>query len=229
MTPDLVTAWIHPKIPLHYASKVFAGLVGVARTGAIRLRFRAGLPPWMTAPPDDMVGSMYLTVAPRDEPPVSVAIDLQDQGHLINLPALSACDHYLKRGYDPTAAPSVPPDLWAKVSPLGLIYPCRDWRTGVAFLPAWTTIHLGRAVRSFSFGRFFRKVKSDLRTYLTLPTARSFERTPESPAEPVVLFQTRVWEPEEGADQNELDEVNASRAALVRGLREAFGPRFRGG
>ena len=43
----------------------------------------------------------------------------------------------------------------------------------------------------------------------------------------MILFQTRVWEPEQTSEN--LEQVNDERAVLVRLLRKTFGPRFRGG
>ena len=66
-----------------------------------------------------------------------------------------------------------------------------------------------------------------LRGFLVQPDYRLFEQAPETAVEPLVLFQTRLWEPEESSE--DLQRINEERADLIRALRKALGPRFRGG
>jgi hypothetical protein len=66
-----------------------------------------------------------------------------------------------------------------------------------------------------------------LREFLFLPDYRIFEQGPDVRVEPLVLFQTRVWEPEESSE--DLAKINEERVAMIRMMRKAFGQRFRGG
>jgi len=60
-----------------------------------------------------------------------------------------------------------------------------------------------------------------------------FEDVPRHRRDPLVLFQTRTWDPAEVAANDawkiEREQMNEMRAACVRMLRKEFGDRFRGG
>jgi hypothetical protein len=61
---------------------------------------------------------------------------------------------------------------------------------------------------------------------------RRFEIPPAPDRDPVVLFMTRAWDPDDASDPRVRDDwaaLNESRAAYVRALREEFGSRFYGG
>ena len=64
--------------------------------------------------------------------------------------------------------------------------------------------------------------------FILSPAADAFEKVPEEPAEPVVLLQTRVWEPGE-MDPAHTQRINEERAVLVRLLRSEFRDHFVGG
>lgn len=52
---------------------------------------------------------------------------------------------------------------------------------------------------------------------------------PTEPAEPLVLFQTRLFDPMKQVKTNEVAALNQSRINIVRALRAAFGKNFIGG
>ncbi len=51
-----------------------------------------------------------------------------------------------------------------------------------------------------------------LRQFLVQPDYRLFEQPPDAAVEPLVLFQTRVWEPEESSE--DLQRINEERPAI---------------
>jgi hypothetical protein len=61
-----------------------------------------------------------------------------------------------------------------------------------------------------------------------IPRARHFEHPPDAMTERIV-FQSRVWPPEETPREPRVAALNEERAALVRALRRHFGARFIGG
>jgi hypothetical protein len=67
----------------------------------------------------------------------------------------------------------------------------------------------------------------DARQLFALPSPSAFEHLPSEPAEALILFQTRLWEP--NATDSDAEQINEERVELVRMLRSAFGVRFVGG
>ena len=67
-----------------------------------------------------------------------------------------------------------------------------------------------------------------LRQFLVQPDYRLFEQPPDTAVEPLVLFQTRVWEPEESPE--DLQRINEECAGLILRPAEGVGACvFRGG
>lgn len=141
------------------------------------------------------------------------AIDLHDSSGHYCPASLSACDVYVKRSYTPD---QVPPYAQIPVIPFGLSYACRSIRSVMA-LGRLLTMQ-PNLVRTLSF-----------HNYLHLPRPQEYEYAPDRPADPVVLFQTRVWPEDQLGEGDTLENVNGARVALVRELRRAFGKRFVGG
>lgn len=106
---------------------------------------------------------------------MSAAIDLFDSPKEYYLPALEACDLYLKRSYAPDF---IPAGFSRKVAPFGLNYSCR---TAAAL---WTVLSL-TARRSLA--------PESLRPFLRSPSPSDFEVPASEPRDLRVLFQTRVW------------------------------------
>ena len=73
-----------------------------------------------------------------------------------------------------------------------------------------------------------KKEAEQYKPFILSPPAAAFERVPDEPAEPVILLQTRVWEPG-GIDPAHTERINEEREVLVRQLRNRFGDQFVGG
>jgi hypothetical protein len=146
-----------------------------------------------------------------------LAFDVRDQSFSVCLETLEHADIYFKRSYyEPDLAP-IPQVLRRKIRPMGLNYPMKT--RGSAALVA-------RMVLRRPFSAY--KLRASLRRFVVLADAESFERSPETKADPVVFFQTRVWSSSEVIG-DDVAAVNESRVATVRLLRKRFGDRFRGG
>jgi hypothetical protein len=61
-----------------------------------------------------------------------------------------------------------------------------------------------------------------------LPRIADFERAPTDALEPTIVFQSRVWEPDEAAP-GESEAINETRVGVIRALKATLGDRFRGG
>jgi hypothetical protein len=222
-----VQIFIDPCQELSFLSKVYTGLCGLERQGRasvtfVRDRARASNPE---------VAVLEVTATSKGHlcRQAQVAVDVHDRSDKHDRDLLAGCDVYLKRSYYPPHLSSLPPPLRQKVAPFGLNYPVRDYSVTRRVLWALGLRYAGRLLGSALVARDrFREEFGGLKSFLTSPSAGEFELAPEEPLQPVVLFQTRVWEPGESRSDN-LVEVNEGRATLVRLLRRAFGDRFWGG
>jgi hypothetical protein len=208
-------------------SAALAGLCELARSGEIRLALR---------PSDERAAhtwdplTLWLELSdPEARRARSIAIDLLDRSDQFALPALERCDAYFKRSFHAPDLRALAPLLRAKVRPYGLNFACRTWDSTLRVLA--TTLPRGLLRWTpLAFGdRSALRAELDVwRQYVTTPLLEAFEHAPSEPVDTVVMFQTRVWGAMDmGPDR--LEEVNRPRVALVRALRHAFGPRFRGG
>src|SRR5439155_2652937 len=82
----------------------------------------------------------------------------------------------------PSALSSLRSELRNKIEPFGLNSPAVSLGTALRILRARTQT-----------GRSVREIVVDARQLLALPSPRAFECRPDIPAEPLVLFQTRLW------------------------------------
>jgi hypothetical protein len=108
----------------------------------------------------------------------------------------------------------IPHEYRTKVLPFGLNYACR---TPLSVLTAFNV-----------FAPRFR-LPCSWKNYLLSPSPRTFEVSPCQLTRPSILFQTRLWSRSELAPSDSPEEINGTRVKLVRELKRAFGPRFRGG
>jgi hypothetical protein len=156
-------------------------------------------------------------------------IDLLDRSDQFSLERLRHCDLYMKRSYHSQDINALPDFLRAKVAPFGLNHFCRSLRGAVRIMPAllhhyrreWMR-HPGRMSASKAAGL------TDLKYYLLGPDPASFELAPEAEKDRTVVYQPRLWSQVETEPDN-ADALNGQRVELVRALRRALGPRFRGG
>jgi hypothetical protein len=201
---------------------IYTALLRLQHRRSLRLSLvRRGLPL-----SDPLIVSLEVE---RDRTVRRVAIDLYDRSDVFNQEILQQCDVYFKRSYYPPDLRLIPETLRNRVLPFGLNYAVRGYSVTPRLLWAIGPNRPWRLLRQ----QLSRTSKDDddlssLKQFLRLPRARDYELAPDVPAEPVVLFQTRVWEAQDVYPDN-LDEVNEGRVALVRALRRAFGDRFCGG
>jgi hypothetical protein len=224
--PSEIRCLLSPRQDLYHASLVFTGLRELDRQGLTRVRFDIA-----SGSCSDVVDpvTLRLDVSDPESGFCRLAIDLSDHADRLCIPALEQCDRYLKRSLYHPSLPPLPQALLAKIHPFGLNYACRSRSSAVQVLSQCAF----RGMRQLKKGPRrlaahaveFRHV---LKSYLLSPAPEEFEWSPDAPVEPTVLFQTRVWEPEE-VYPDDPDEINSTRVAIVRALRSAFGSQFQGG
>ena len=165
----------------------------------------------------------------------AVSIDTSDGPQLVALRRAAIADLVWKRSYQEDHLVGLSAEIFAKVKPFGLWYACRSGRETQQMLGRLA--HLARGVARLdkaglvmirnAFG--LRQVFAGRASAANLPPlVADYEALPV-PASPRVIFQTRVWDPSEGADPDDRRKVNDMRASLVRSLRSALGENFVGG
>jgi hypothetical protein len=226
-----VTMSLHDQTSLYNASKVLAGLYRLAAEGAVVVRVTSK----SFAEPQAAV--LQLTVESDDgatEFPRRVAIDLLDRSDIVDGAALAACDVYFKRSiFAPDlqalrAQPGIQNSL-GKVRPWGLNFPCHSAGSKVQRWSLVTRCFAKLVARAVLRGpQAAIRVAQEVRQFACLPNATQFEVAEQQPLEPLVVFQSRLWEPHEAAPDN-ADEVNRLRVDVVRALRRGLGRAFLGG
>jgi hypothetical protein len=208
-----VVVYLGPDHDLYHTSRLFTGLTALHQRGDISLRYEVphGEERWLVG--DPIVVCLDLGAAT----PRRCAIDLRD-GLGMSWPIIERVDRYFKRAFHRPELTALAPALAQKVEPFGLNYGCRSTASAV------------QVVRKIGFPllrRGFSGVQR-LRQYWSTPAPAAFEQGPDAPVEGKVMFQTRLWTAEE-IPPDEVQPLNESRVAMVRGLKKAFGTRFVGG
>lgn len=210
----------------YHHSHLHTGLALLADEGALDLHFQ---PPPHSKPEYSLGGWTMLYVEAPQQPLRRIAIDTVDRSDEFSLPLAEDADVYLKRSFHPPDLASLPPALHRKVIPYGLNYACRSPQQTRRVLRATATALLGAAARALLSGAASRAALwHRIRQFQVIPPWSFFELPPERPAETVILFQTRLWDPAVVfPDNGEL--VNRDRVELLRALRREFPRHFRGG
>jgi Glycosyl transferases group 1 len=203
-----VTAFVDADTSVQEVSKIFEALTRLSDRGVIdfSIESRKARNCW----------PRVVALHARDENGTTrnAAIDLSDQRDLFDEDELRNANIYFKRSFWPDAARDLPEDQRAKVQPFGLNNPAIGRRAMFRLLRA--RMRTDRKAHGFM---------RDARQLAALPNPSAFECAPEQEAEPLVLFQTRLWDSEDP----EFNAINEQRIALVRCLRKALGNRFIGG
>jgi len=193
----LIECFIGENPDLFMLGHALAGLYEQPRT-AVKLR-RVD---WITNP---------LSLA-LDVDGLKIAIELSDHCNLWEMPLLEWCDVYAKRSINSRQIAA----LQHKIIPYGLLMTCHSRRSAIATL----------AALAGALPRITKRKLWDVYRYLITPRAKAFEYRPDQPVDNTILFQTRVWRPQETPGD---EDVNERRVALLRALKREFGSRVVGG
>jgi hypothetical protein len=211
-----VVVFIDGRQDLTHPSWLYAGLGLLAKAGELTLRFRrlAGSPLPQLQP-----GNVFSQLEARSNGKTSrLLFDFKDQNDVFCDELVPSVDVYFKRSF--LASEVEKRAAAGKVLPFGMPFACR--------LPGGLSV----IVRDLSAGgRPQESYESRLRRlyqYLRIDDARSFVATAPAAKIQRVIFQTRLWEPHEIAD-DDLDSVNLPRVTLIRRLQRELGSRFLGG
>lgn len=206
---------------LYYSSYFFCGLYDLMAEGLVRVSFR----PKIAFIPKESYATLFKVVDLANEQKKIVVIDWRDNPDMLCLNKLSACDVYYKRNFIPERTFAVcPQDLQHKIRPAGLSF---DLRTGgerpfwVRLIGAWyrqeniqySPMVLYRALRHMAW-------------YCRSPLGRLRESDFTSDSleggEPIILCQTKAYDPEGSAFPGDNHELTEERAEVIRVLRREF-------
>jgi hypothetical protein len=208
-----VTVFVDGRQDLTHPSYLYAGLGMLARAREIEVRFErlSG-----TLRPRLQPGNVFSQVEVRSgSRTFSVLFDFKDQNGIYCEELLHEVDCYFKRSY---LASEVEKRSAKNVHPLGMSFACR--------FPGELGAVIGDSFASRRPDETWQMRLARLKQYLGIDYARSF--TPSARKAQRVIFQTRLWEKHEIAD-DDLDAVNLPRVSLIRRLRQELGNRFLGG
>ena len=214
---------------LYHASHLYAGLFDLMKRGVARVRFNVPRQKAEKLYVSDSTAVCLTVKRPDTGKDYLLVVDLRDRSDQLTAPLLERADVYLKRSYYEPDLSDLPPELKGKIIPFGLNYACRSvesTRAVLSTLAPRLAFELLRSPRKTS--RQLNPRRSILYQYLTTSLESEFEQAPDAELEATVLFQTRVYQPEE-IYPDDPAEVNEGRVRLVRELKKAFGPKFQGG
>jgi hypothetical protein len=137
----------------------------------------------------------------------TAGIDLSDHSDRM-MPELSDCDLYFKRC---VRAEDV--KMSGRIRPFGLNYSCRSTRATLRLLSLFGPINVIRRRHAW-------------RGFFLIPLYTEYERNPSQAASPTILFQARLWDPEDCPGD---EQVNEERVGLLLALRREFKQRLAGG
>jgi len=201
----LVTCYVGPAHDLYHLSNVLTGFIELAAAGRVEFRLEPAAEaigqPLQSAAIQAQVTSAGLAI--------DVAFDVYDRSDVFETALLESCGLYFKRSFYRPDIDRLPRSLQPKVIPLGMNYGCRSARGESLLLESGL------------------RLDETLNRYRSVLAFEEFERGPNVAAEPSIVFQTRAWAPESTSDN--VEEVNESRARVIRALRRAFPHRFQGG
>jgi hypothetical protein len=156
-----------------------------------------------------------------------LVLDLSDHSDLFSGELLEWCDLYLKRSYYRPDIAKLAPASRGKVRPFGLNYACRSRDMTVRTLGVAARALLGAGSANRGRRELLATRLRAIYQFWCTPPCRSFEHSPDAGKRPLVVYQTRMWDPAQAGPDAE--ELNRQRAELVRALRKTLGDRFVGG
>jgi len=202
--PVTVTCHVGPAQDLFHLSKMLTGLCELAADGQIELRFTSVCEPSCKSTPE---AALHVLITHEAET-LHVVFDTYDKSDFFETTLLEHCDFYFKRSFRASDICLLPAAWQHKIVRFGLNYGCRSSRGEARLLE-------------------FQVQQSSLQRYQNVPAFRDFEQSPSTDVAPSIVFQTRAWAP--NATSDNVEEVNESRAAIIRALRKSFPGRFHGG
>jgi hypothetical protein len=216
--------------------QIFSGLYLLQQQGKISISFKSGLA-ITSARPNRQFLVLRVFPSKNSKEYKTILFDIQDSPTLGLPDAFAQIDFYVKRSLEPETYQGLASSAADKLIPFGLNYQVLGFSSSFLFrMCAFEYVSrpynpLGRKhnfhvhnVKDL-FDASFLKRENGLLTVNELNPGKSAANATS------VLFQCRLWDPQEVAVQNKGDteNVNNSRIALIRELKQVLGKGFVGG
>lgn len=225
-------------VPDAHTSKILTGLFRLSRQKKIRLKFSLRKIPQL---PDDLSldrFSFWVNVKNQQKNyDKNIFFDMQDDADIHYPEFLNLCDVYYKRSYRTPNVKKLRSDIDYKIKPYGLNFACSDSRHKYLMRLKCSSI----LCSDIPISEKVKQLKQLFREYIHHPfappdnrnpffsplTLSRFESAPDTSLEPLILFQTRTWDPY-AADWQVPDDtarLNYTRARIISALKKEFGER----
>lgn len=231
---------VYPDLYSPHHSQIYSGLSDLAKEGKIDLKFTSRFESEVkTSIPNS---TLWLQVTDSENGKGrNVCFDLFDGCEISSIQRLRLCDVYFKRSFSEQSLSKLDSIDRAKVHPYGLNHECRSINER-QILRRLIIFHLSRRTLFKNPGRFINHLATEIVRYFLLKlnidvfnlkpiSCYEFLVKPGEPAEPTILFQTRLWSSHETPriSESRLNELNDMRVKTVRILKNKFAGRFIGG
>jgi hypothetical protein len=237
----MINVHVYPDTNSGHISHIYAGLNDLAAQGSIQLKFTCNVSKEIKQ--SFSYATLWIQIANlENQNSKKICFDMHDSREISSIERLKLCDIYFKRSFDKQYVAQVcRNDLAKKVMPFGLYYGCSanyyNYHVNQKLIFILANYRLyNRPIRLIKFvlTELIQSIliKNNVRLVkIGKVRIRDFESKPEEPAEPLILFQTRVWRPKGHSKKkvNFLNQLNDMRANTIRALKNNFGENFVGG
>jgi hypothetical protein len=231
---------VYPDLYSPHMTQIYSGLYDLAKEGKINLEITARVDCRIKTSQRNSVLciEVYDSVTALKK---LVCFDMYDGCDISSVGRLELSDVYFKRSYCDKCIGTLDVLQSGKILPYGLNFECRTKNERDIFKRLFV-YHRAGSTLSNSPIRFFRHVLTELVAYACLRfeigasnirpmSVGDMVVRPDEPAEPRILFQTRLWAQEEcpRISGDQLSRINQVRVDTIRSLRRRFGRQFSGG
>jgi len=236
----MLSVKVYPDLNSRHIAQVYSGLYDLAKEGKINLEFTSRVDNRIKTSVRNSVLCIQISDSENGQMR-TVCFDMFDGCEISSLERLKLCDVYFKRSYYGKYIDTLDLVDRTKVFPYGLNYECRSRNESDA-LKRLLIFHAANNSFSKSPKNFLEDFLGELVGHWLLKydigilglkplSIGEFLAQPTEPAELKILFQTRLWTPQEcpRISEGRLKEIDDMRVNTVRSLRKRFGAQFIGG
>lgn len=231
---------VYPDLNSRHIAQVYSGLYDLAKNGRINLEFTSRIDDRIKKSVRNSV--LCIQVSDSETGRVrTICFDMFDGCEISSIKRLELCDVYFKRSFYDKYINSLHSADRKKILPYGLNYECRS-RNESHILKRLLIFHSASSSFSKSPRIFIKDLSRELIRHWLLKynigssnlkplSVQEFLSQPDEPAELKILFQTRLWTPQEcpRISEEQLNGINNTRIETLRSLKRRFGERFIGG
>ena len=221
-----------------FASQIYGGLFDLAANSEIELKIAMRPPPEIHERCDwgDPLNRriVYVDLIDNQSEKIGICYDMLDGPEIIAPNALERCNVYFKRSYSSEFIHTTVdvwqkshPELAKKIHPYGLNMPYSSPNSHSS-VQRYITFSLATGyAQHHPLKTIRRAIRTAVLGETKLPDLPVVP--PQAPSEPLIMFQTRLFDPSLHVQHDEVDQINKYRVQIVSALRREFGKQFMGG